>query len=356
MTMPPFENLHLKIKPYPPKSSVETVEEETLQNPEIELADLILTGPELEKYKAQAPTIFIEPYLTSHSILLVSAFRGVGKTWFSMGMAVSLAKGLPFLEYDVPHKAKVLYIDGEMPLYEIKQRIKMLSGNILPENLLVLSSERLAGKNISLNINDKNIQEEINKVIEKWSPDVIILDNLSSLSFGRDENSNSELDCLIPWWRDIRHKGIALVIVHHDGKKAKVRGASRLEDILDYSVNLEEVQSSESALFTVNFTKCRRQKPKPNKLTCALKIDGDFAELEMESFVKKPKHKDRIIKALQNKKYKYHKDLAQELGMDTTLLSKELTKLEASGHLIKKPFGLTSKGKEYHADFYDKHL
>lgn len=351
--MPLFNYAYKQAKPYTGGAHELTSMDEVLKTPEPELSDLILPGPELEQYKTPASKIWIEPFLTSRSLMLVSAMRGVGKTWFVLQLAVSLLTKTPFLDYDVPHKAKVLIVDGEMPIHDIRNRIKLLSGNMLPENLLVLSSELLARKSMSLNIDDIKIQKAINIAIDKWSPDVIILDNLSSLSFGRDENSNSDLDGLIQWFRDIRYKGIALVIVHHNGKNDKMRGASRLEDILDYSVNLTG-KGSETTSFMMNFTKCRRQKPIPLQLICTLKIDNDSAELETESFFEKAKNKARIIAALHDNKYKYHKVLAEELGLDKGQLSRDLKKLEQDGYLTKKPLNLTPKGIKFWTDIISK--
>lgn len=51
---------------------------------------------------------------------------------------------------------------------------------------------------------------------------------------GYDENDNSHLDRYLAWLREIRHRGITVLIVHHAGKGGDQRGASRREDILGY--------------------------------------------------------------------------------------------------------------------------
>jgi hypothetical protein len=104
--------------------------------------------------------------------------------------------------------------------------------------------------------------------------DVIIFDNLSSLRSGVDENDNSALDAFLQWLLALRHKGYAILLIHHAGKGGDQRGASRLEDFLDTTIKLvavpkEEAQDS-GAGFDWNFTKTRGNPVKPDRLRLRL--------------------------------------------------------------------------------------
>lgn len=75
----------------------------------------------------------------------------------------------------------------------------------------------------------------IDAMLDDVDAEMIIFDNLSSLRSGVDENDNSALDAFLQWLLALRHKGYAILLIHHAGKGGDQRGASRLEDFLDTS-------------------------------------------------------------------------------------------------------------------------
>ncbi len=319
------------------------------------LATLVLKGEEIAKYKAEQPIIWIAPFLTSGSIVLVTAKRGIGKSWFVQQLAVSVSMGMPFMEYDVPHKGKVLLIDGEMRLYDLQFRIGALAGDCIPENLYLLSSELLSKNDISLNINELSCQERVNELINEILPEVIIFDNLSSLRFGCDENANSDLDKQISWFRDLRHKGIAIVVVHHDGKNGMVRGASRIEDIMDYIIDLKKKEEhDDSTAFQMVFTKCRGDKPIPFSPISILIETG--SGLEFISSTSNVPHTNqlKILLALNEKHYNNQKSIVEDLKINKGTVSKELQKLEDLGFVTKDTLQLTSQGKSHVTNIFSK--
>jgi len=83
---------------------------------------------------------------------MVFAKRGLGKTWFGLTLALAVARGEDFLSYAVPQPRRVLYIDGEMTLAELKERLDDLDGPHT-DDLLFLSAETLAHEKLSININ-----------------------------------------------------------------------------------------------------------------------------------------------------------------------------------------------------------
>jgi len=315
------------------------------------LSQFVLSGSQISDYETKPVEIFVDPFLTRGSLLLVSAKRGIGKTWFGLQLGISLSTGQFFLEYSVHKKRRVLYIDGEMRASDLKERTENLCNGNIPDRFSVLSSEVLAASDQSLNINNTEDQACINELLDEYQPDVMILDNLSSLRYGADENSNSDLDSLIKWFRQIRHKGIAVVIVHHAGKNGDVRGASRLEDILDYSIQLKELSSSsDGASFSINFTKCRGKKPMPLTLNASLveKTNG-YLEWKTSGYEKKATVQDEIIHQLATNQYKTQKELAEALNKDTGQLSKEIKKLKEKGLVTKNNSLKLSPAGEAHS-------
>jgi putative DNA primase/helicase len=182
----------------------------------------------------------IEPWLPKAGLAMIWAARGVGKTWFALELALCLAEGDDFLAYSVRRPEIVLYIDGEMPLVDTKDRLNQLRAT-QPDNLHFLSSELLYVNDTPLNINDEADQRRILVAVEEMSreeirPSLIVLDNLSSLASGLDENDNSALDRILKFLLQLRHAGITFLLVHHANKTGDQRGASRREDLLDTSI------------------------------------------------------------------------------------------------------------------------
>jgi len=63
------------------------------------------------------------PWLRRQTLAMVHAWRGVGKTHFALGCAYAVASGGGFLKWRADQPRKVLYIDGEMPGAQIKERL-----------------------------------------------------------------------------------------------------------------------------------------------------------------------------------------------------------------------------------------
>jgi putative DNA primase/helicase len=64
----------------------------------------------------------------------------------------------------------------------------------------------------------------------------LILDNLSSLAPGIDENSKMEFDPVNRWLQELRFHKVAVVMTHHVGKSREQRGTTSHEDHVDVSL------------------------------------------------------------------------------------------------------------------------
>jgi len=239
----------------------------------------------------------IEGVLYNRSLVELHAWRGIGKTWIAMIMARCIALGQPFLHshWTVPQKRRVLFVDGEMAAIDLQERLKKLGPE--PEMLDLMISEFLWGaEGQGLVLNNPDHQARLIATLKDLTarerrPEVIFFDNLSSLTAGIDENSNSEQDELLAFFRQLRHEGYTVVFVHHDGKAGVQRGASRREDFLDLVIHLfkpkpgkkgDEDDGAEMAplepKFNFEFTKSRGMSPRPAAFTLEL-ITGPTGNL-----------------------------------------------------------------------------
>ena len=62
----------------------------------------------------------VKTMLWSESITEIFAWRGTGKTMFSLGLALHMAAGKDMPGLTIPEKVKVLYVEGELPKSQIK--------------------------------------------------------------------------------------------------------------------------------------------------------------------------------------------------------------------------------------------
>lgn len=204
-------------------------------------------------------------------LVMLFGERGVSKTWFTYLVAKAVADGESLLCYQVPRKGRVLIVDGEMSGAEMQTRLSSL--NIRNKSgIRVLCSEilYLEDKPISLfDVRDQSRIEDLFDGLEEdgWKPDLVVIDNLSSMSGGANENDNSEQQPLLNWLVQTRHRGIAVLMVHHAGKNGSQRGASRREDLLDTVISLKSLgdnaRPDQGPSFKVEFTKTRGPSPVP---------------------------------------------------------------------------------------------
>ena len=122
------------------------------------------------------------PVLPVQGLAMVYAPRGLGKTFFALGLAHAVAGGGPFLRWNAPQPRRVLYVDGEIPAALMKERTNLVirgtSYAVLNLNNLRILSADLQG-DVQLDVSTVEGQELINRHIS--DADVVVLDNLASL-------------------------------------------------------------------------------------------------------------------------------------------------------------------------------
>ena len=88
------------------------------------------------------------------------------------------------------------------------------------------------------------MQEEISRIIKEKGVKLLILDNLSTLTT-IDELDAASWGIIQSWLISLRKSGVAVLIIHHSGKRGGERGISKREDILDLVINLKNKAKSE---------------------------------------------------------------------------------------------------------------
>ena len=106
------------------------------------LRRFIRTAAAFSREKIPPREYIVEPFLPTSSLSMIYAMRGVGKTWFALSLGVAISHGNDFLRFPVERPRRVLYIDGEMALADLQERIRALDPEP-SDNLYLLPSESL---------------------------------------------------------------------------------------------------------------------------------------------------------------------------------------------------------------------
>ncbi|MCH7502951.1 MAG: AAA family ATPase, partial [Proteobacteria bacterium] len=186
------------------------------------------------------------PVLDKPGITQINGFRGHGKTFVALYMAVGLASGVDVFGWSCQQPHRVLFVDGELPPWTPQQRLKGVVadlGGVRPkmvrDNLHVISSyEGLL--TAPINLSDSR---QIDELVECFSQyDVVFLDSITALTFDIDMNDAQDWEVINTLSMRCRGNGTSIVRLQHLGKdKSKGGfGSSRQEHPLDFCLEVKQ--------------------------------------------------------------------------------------------------------------------
>jgi hypothetical protein len=231
------------------------------KRPEIER--VILELSEFLKTSIPSRKIYLKPWVWESFIALISAWRGVGKSGFTMALLNALSRGEAFGPWESLHAVPCLYFDAEMTMQDTRERFQDIYSETTTKETLFIFSDHLA---TSLGAPAANLLDERwrawmkDEVLLKRGVKLWALDNIGAVTPGLDENATKEWSPINRWLLDLRFAGIASILVHHEGKSGSQRGASGKEDNLDISISLKRppgYRPEDGARFIVHFEKSR---------------------------------------------------------------------------------------------------
>jgi len=272
------------------------------------------------------------PWQPERSISMVFGPRGIGKTWFELALATAYVTGQPFLKWPVNSPVGVLYVDGEMALDDLRSRATGLMRATPQAPLHFLTSELVYHKfQRDLVLTSSTMRDAMTTILDAH-PEirVVILDNISSLFSGLNEDKKQDWEPINTWLIRLRHRGLAVILVHHAGKGGAQRGTSGREDALDTVIQLDrppDYDAKEGCHFELRFTKCRSVKGEDvGPLDVQLgERDGflqwSFKDLEESKFDKARRLFDEGVTS--------PTDLAEELAITKGYASKMIRKIKA---------------------------
>jgi RecA-family ATPase len=283
-----------------------------------------------------------------NSLGLLSAPRGVGKSWFVLELAISLSTGRPFFVWEVPQRFRTVIIDGEMGLALIKERLTLRHPARL-NNLYFVTSDDFFKAGKTMNITDMETQAGLEQYFSHIKAKVLIFDNLSSLCGGLDENTNQDQHAYLSWFGRLRFLGYTVIFVDHKGKDAKrqgPRGASKKEDFVHISIELLPTSGKSQADFTISLVKCRHKRPEQENVRVRLNSDLSPAQWEIIDAATSELEDNlsmRLLQILSKPGSWTQTQLGKKLKVHQATIGRNIIKLVEDG-LLTKERELTNKG------------
>src|SRR5262249_47507605 len=204
---------------------------------------------------------------------MVWAPTGLGKSWFALSVALAVAGGGRVLGWSAPKPARVLYVDGEMHIEEVRDRMRDLIDSGAIEGLDVEAALR----NLTLHcrqhqeldvrfwdVMSSADQAALRKMVKDGGYSLVILDNFTVLSDGlTDENSAGAMKPALSLLLGLKQDDVAAVLIHHSGKSGeKFRGSSAIAATFEVILGLQPTNDPRedrrySASFTIGVEKFR---------------------------------------------------------------------------------------------------
>ena len=305
-----------------------------------DLSKYVISFNELAEMDIPKREFLVGSWMPKDSFGMVYAERGHGKSWFCMAMSVAIAQGSKhFLGWGVSRQHGVLYVDGEMALAEIKGRFESLATKAL-DSLYLLPSETLYRDGVPICLDEKTEQYAVDDLLQGLEakgqrPQVIVLDNLSTLRRGINENDNSEAQILLDWLISLRHRGYTVIVVHHAGKSGQQRGASIIEVPMDFIIHLKEPDFKKNKFaipgeqrFEFRFTKLRGKRPQPDHGTIILRHDNENGtEFLCEEETEYLESRYAVLRYLKENGHTPQRKISKDLEMGLGTVNKDIQTL-----------------------------
>ncbi len=150
-----------------------------------------LSAAELLMLELPLRALILDPILSQKGLMLLHAYRGVGKTHLALGIGYCAATGGGMLGWSASRPHPVLYIDGEMPADAMQARLAAIIEGADkqpsdPGYFTLLSADLTKGGLPDLGGDEG--QSEIDAAIARAGAELVVVDNCSTLIRSGKEN------------------------------------------------------------------------------------------------------------------------------------------------------------------------
>lgn len=249
---------------WPPEWLAPAIEERDIEVTQLFewMRKAVLSSTDLSRLEVPVRESVLGHWCKEGDLGFIFGERGCGKTWLVGAIACAIARGSDLFEWSIKRAWNVLWIDGEMPLADFKDRVLGLL-DAPKDNLVILHHEHFFDLGLgSLNLADPTTQKALLLLCTAYNVHLLIIDNLSCLFSGMLENDSDEWEKVLPWLLELRRMGVTVIIVHHAGRAGTMRGTSKREDSASWIIKVESLavgqdEEESGAKFSTTFTKQR---------------------------------------------------------------------------------------------------
>jgi KaiC/GvpD/RAD55 family RecA-like ATPase len=209
-------------------------------------------------------------WLLERGLAMLYAPSGIGKSWLSLSIATAIAGGGSLHNWNAPSAERVMLVDGEMDLSDIKDRLgivfKAVKGDAkkAASNLNICARKDPHAAREFLDLATDDGRDELLQIVEAWKPKLLVLDNLSTLANVGDENAAHTWDPVLATLQAVQQSGCTVLLVHHARKNvtsaSSYRGSQKLSVLLDIIIALRENPEAgvmNGSAFNLRFEKSR---------------------------------------------------------------------------------------------------
>jgi KaiC/GvpD/RAD55 family RecA-like ATPase len=189
----------------------------------------------LGEFSLEEPEQIVRGMLEPDSLCMVYGPSGVGKSFFTLDLALSIACGVPYHGREVK-QGPVVYLAGEGHRGIVK---RSLAWGIDRGQNVTKSKFYLARRPFDLMSVESttSVIEAIETILEGNAPSVVVVDTLARNFGDGDENATKDMNQVIRMLDDVRIRfpGVCIILVHHSGHSGeRARGSSVLRAAMDF--------------------------------------------------------------------------------------------------------------------------
>lgn len=283
---------------------------------------------------------------------MIFAETGVGKSLFTMTVALAIAGGGKFLDWKAPEPKRVLWIDGEMWVDDLQKRAADLIGAVEGINreaagrnfVLLARQEQTPGVDF-IDLAEEEWQTKVVKYVSEGingsKPfDLVVLDNLSTLATSLEqENDAVSFNPVLMFLMTLKQAGAACILVHHSNKAASnYRGSSKLATTFEVILQLQRevgAAARDGAAFVTDWDKKYRGLRDATIRNQTMWLSkGDDGRMRWQAEVSKADELAELVRLVETCNYSSGKELAEAMKRSESWVSKAKTQAIV-GKLIK---------------------
>lgn len=202
----------------------------------------------------------IQPLLPAKKLVGLVSRRGVGKSLLALDMACRLAAGHPMLDEPAQPPKHVLYLDYEMGVEDLQDRLFQLGwDNTNPDTKLLFQHLHYMQLPDIPPLDTPAGGETLIELLDDTKPALIIIDTVSRVVTGDENSADTYRELFNHSEKWIRGRGATLLRLDHLGKDTSKgsRGSSAKEDPLDVVWQMEPSKRISGDVFDLKLTKNR---------------------------------------------------------------------------------------------------